>query len=219
MTADVAVLLSLTGASGAGKSTTLDAMAYALAALPVRCAEFDSAGVPPEIVGSTGADGTLWRQDGVEHWVRRAVAEQRTGRHLLLCGQVPAGELLAAPSAKLLDGIAVCLLHCSPEVRRERLIARGEDPDHLEAHLCFGEWFLGHMTDPTHMPEVIRIAEASGMQWERWQGWSSGDPRWHFEVIDTDSLTRQQTAERVLLWATKTLAGGGPCLSGTWWQH
>ena len=210
------MLLCVTGAIGAGKSSVLAAVALGLVSQPVTCAEFDSIGVPPEIIGSTGADGTLWRQDAVEHWVRRAVADQRAGRHLVLCGQVPVGELLAAPSAELLDGIAACLLHCSPEVRRDRLIARGEDPDHLEAHLAFGEWFLGHMTDPTHMPEVIRVAEATGMRWDRWQDWSSGDPRWRFEVIDTDFLTRQQTAERVLLWATKTLAGGGPCFSGDW---
>ncbi|MET0762013.1 MAG: hypothetical protein ABWZ63_06735, partial [Thermoleophilaceae bacterium] len=58
----------------------------------VSCVEFDSVGVPP------GAD-TAWRHGVVERWVRRAVEEQREGRHFVLCGQVPFGELLAAPSA------------------------------------------------------------------------------------------------------------------------
>lgn len=207
------MLLSVTGASGAGKSTALLALTRAFAREPLICVEFDSVGVPEEIVHSTGADGTSWRHQTIEHWVQRAVAEQRAGRDLVLCGQVPVGELLAVPSAELLDGIAACLLHCSPEVRRQRLIGRGEDLDMLEAHLSFGEWFYRHMTDPTHMPEVITVNGAIPMHWERWADWHAGDPRWLFEVIDTDTLTPEQTAERVLVWARETLSGHRPSLS------
>jgi hypothetical protein len=82
----------------------------------------------------------------------------------VLCGQVPPGELLAAPSAESLDGIAVCLLHCSPGVRRGRLVARREDPDTLDGHLSFGEWFLRHTSDPTYMPEVIRVEGSMAMR-------------------------------------------------------
>jgi hypothetical protein len=213
------VLLCVTGASGAGKSTVLDALVRALVSQPVTCAEFDSVGVPPEIVRSTGADGTIWRQNTIEQWTQRAVDEQRAGRHLLLCGQMPAGEILAAPSAELLDGIAACLLHCSPEVRRKRLIDRGEDPEMLEAHVAFGEWFLGHLTNPAHMPEVIVVRGATRMRWDRWQHWTAGDQRWRFEVINTDSLTHRQTAEAVLAWVTDVLAVRRPSLSGRWWQR
>jgi hypothetical protein len=212
-------MLLVTGASGAGKSTVLGGLARGLQTQPIRCAEFDSVAVPPRIVRSTGADGTVWRHNTVEHWVERAVKEQGCGRHLLLFGQVPVGELLAAPSAELLAGVAACVLYCSREVRRERLVARGEDPDMLEAHLAFGEWFLGHMTDPTHMPEVIRVDGATAaMRWERWQHWKHGDPRWRFEVIDADSLTLARTGELVLAWATRALAGRGGSLSGSWWR-
>ena len=207
------MLLSVTGASGVGKSTALVAVERALAGEPLVCAEFDSVGVPEEIVHSTGADGTTWRHQTIEHWVQRAVAERWGGRHLVLYGQVPVGELLAVPSARLLDGIAACLLHCSPEVRRQRLIGRGEDPDTLEAHLSFGEWFYRHMTDPTHMPEVITANATTPMHWERWADWQAGDPRWSFEVIDTDTLTPEQTAERVLVWSRETLSGHRPSLS------
>jgi hypothetical protein len=112
------MLLSLTGASGVGKSTALDAIAAAFEGQLVSCVEFDSLGVPP------GAD-TAWRHRVLERWVRRAVEQQREGRDLVLCGQVPVGELLAAPSPDALDGIAACLLHCAPEVRRERLLHAG----------------------------------------------------------------------------------------------
>jgi hypothetical protein len=205
------VLLSLTGASGAGKSMALDAMVAAFDGQRVSCVEFDSVGVPP------GAD-TAWRHGVLERWVRRAVEEQRKGRHFVLCGQVPVGELLAAPSADALDGIAACLLHCSPEVRRERLPARGEDPAALHDHLAFGEWFLRHTLDPTYRPDVIRVPGDGPMCWERWEDWKPGDARWAFEVIDTDSLSREQTAQRAVAWGRDTLAGRlrAP-LTGAWW--
>lgn len=214
------VLLLVTGASAAGKSTALSRVADQLKAQSITCFDFDSVGVPPEIVRSTGADGTIWRQNIVEQWVQRAFAEQRAGQHVLLFGQVPIGELLAAPSAERLDGIAVCLLHCSPEVRRKRLLGRGEDREMLGAHLAFGEWFLGHTTDPTHMPEVIVLDGAMPkMRWGRWQHWKAGDPRWRFEVLDTDALTREQAAARVLAWTTEALAGRRPSLCGDWWRE
>jgi hypothetical protein len=205
------VLLSLTGASGVGKSTALGAIAEAFEGRQVSCVEFDSVGVPP------GAD-TVWRHRVLARWVRRAAEEQREGRDFVLCGQVPVGELLAAPSADALDGIAACLLHCSPEVRRERLLARGEDSAALQDHLAFGEWFLRHTLDPTYRPDVIRVAGDVPMCWERWADWKPGDPRWAFEVIDTDALTREQTAQRAVAWARDALAGRLPTpLTGAWW--
>jgi hypothetical protein len=197
------VLLSVTGASGVGKSTALALLIREFAGEPVSCVEFDSIGVPAD------AD-TAWRHGALEQWVQRAVTEQGEGRHVLLCGQVPVGELLAVPSASRLDGIAACLLHCSSDVRRQRLVGRGEDPAGLQDHLAFGEWFHGHMTDPTHVPEVIRVSSSVPMRWERWSGWPPGDPRWSFEVVDTDALTQEQAARRVVMWARDVLCGRRP---------
>ncbi len=203
------MLLSVTGASGAGKSTTLAALAHAFEGQPVACVEFDSVGVPAD------AD-SAWRHGALEHWVQRAVADQRAGRHIILCGQVPMGELLAAPSANALDGIAVCLLHCSPEVRRARLIGRGANRDGLHNHLAFGEWFYGHALDPAHMPHVIRVASSVDMRWDRWHGWMADDARWSFEIIDTDALTREQVAARVVAWARAVLDRCLPILAAGW---
>lgn len=194
------MLLSVTGASGSGKSTVLPVLVKMLEAEAVVCVEFDSVGVP------SGAD-TSWRHGVTEQWVQRAVAQQRQGRHLLLCGQVPVGELLAAPSASRLDGVAACLLHCSPEVRRQRLIGSGKRPDSLDDHLAFGEWFIQHMTDPTHDPEVIRVPGVLPMRWDRWADWQQGDLRWSFEIIETDVLTPEDVAARVVAWARETLRG------------
>ena len=194
------MLLSLTGASGAGKSSALAYLKDVEWHGTVTCVEFDSIGVPP------GA-GTAWRHSAIEQWVQRALEEQAHGRHLLLCGQVPIGELLAAPSADQLEGIAVCVLHCSPEVREARLRERGEPEESLVHHVRFGEWFYRHTQDPTYAPEVIRAGSAVPMRWDRWAGWGRGDRRWAAHIIDTDLLSPEQVAQRVVDWTTGVLRG------------
>lgn len=59
-----------------------------------------------------------------EVWVRRTLEYQHRGIDVLLTGQSPLGEVLAVPSASLLDGIAVCLVDVADEVRRVRLDER-----------------------------------------------------------------------------------------------
>lgn len=199
------MLLLVTGASGSGKSTTLAALADRFPGDSMTCREFDSIGVP------AGAD-QAWRHAAVEHWVREAVGEQDERRHLILFGQVPVGELLAAPSADQLDGIGACLLHCSTVTRRDRLIARGMGEDELADHLAFGQWFHGHMTDPAYRPEVIMVATGVPMRWDRWSDWAARDRRWSFEIIDTDVLTPGQTADRVAGWISATVAGRVPTI-------
>lgn len=195
------MLFSLTGASGAGKSTVLAHLQHASWGAPVRCVEFDSIGVPD------GAD-TAWRHGAIEHWVQQALAAEAEGAHMLLCGQVPMGELLAAPSADRLTGIAVCLLHCSPEVRGERLLHRGEHPEAIVHHNRFGEWFRAHTLDPAHAPEVIRVDSAVPMVWSRWADARAGDPQWRAEIIDTDPLTPAQTAALVEEWVRGWISPG-----------
>lgn len=192
------MLLSLTGASGTGKSTVLAALSRVDWGRPVLCVEFDSIGVPE------GAD-TAWRHGAIEHWVRFAVEAQQEGNDVLLCGQVPPGELLAAPSADLLDGLAFCVLHCSPEVQEERLLRRGEPAEGLIHHLRFGAWFVQHARDPTHAPEVVRVNSSVPMAWERWERWEKGDPRWVSHIIDTDLFSRDQVADQVEAWVREVL--------------
>jgi len=187
------MLFSLTGASGAGKSTVLAFLARVEWGAAIRCVEFDSIGVPSD------AD-TAWRHGAIETWVQSALDAQDAGEHMLLCGQVPMGELLAAPSADRLEGIAVCMLDCSPEVRSERLLRRGEDPGSIVHHNRFGEWFRAHTLDPLHAPEVIIVDGGPAMRWERWADARRGDLSWQAEIIDTDDVTPEETAALVERW-------------------
>lgn len=173
----------------------------------MECVEFDSIGVP------AGAD-TSWRHAAIESWVQHALAAQHAGGDLLLCGQVPIGELLAAPSADRLEGIAVCLLHCSPAVREARLRQRGDPEETLIHHIRFGEWFRAHAQDPRHLPEVIRVESAVPMRWDRWAEWPTGDPRWAPRIIDTDALTVGETADIVEAWARVALRRRASPLAG-----
>jgi len=194
------MLLSVTGASGTGKSTVLEALRHVDFGAPVTCVEFDSIGVP------AGAD-TAWRHGAIERWVRVALDAQERGEHLLLFGQAAPGELLAAPSADLLDGIAICVLTTSPQVQEERLTGRGEPAESLVHHLRFGEWFRHHSEDPRHEPEVIRVDTTIPMAWSRWEGLPRDDPRWPVTVLNTDPLTPAGVADAVEEWARGNLAG------------
>ena len=104
------MFLLITGASGAGKSTVrLDVAPQFTDVL--EAAELAELGGEPQ--------WTLeWRHQAVERAVCRALAAQAAGRHFLLCGDpVPPGEVIAAPSADRLNGLAVCLLDVRPEVQ------------------------------------------------------------------------------------------------------
>jgi hypothetical protein len=118
-----AVLLLISGASGAGKSSVREAIA----------ADLEPAVTAVELrhLGAVPAPPTLeWRHRMAERAVRRAVELDGEGRHLLLAGDpVAPGEVLAARSAPMVD-IAICLLDVDEVSQRERRLGpdqnRGE---------------------------------------------------------------------------------------------
>jgi hypothetical protein len=112
------MLFLLFGSSAAGKTFALNALRDRVEDLAIH--DFDEIGVPP------GAD-TAWRQQANEKWVRRALEYQAARIDLLLAGQTPFGELLAAPSATRLEAISACLIDCDDDTRVERLQARGPE--------------------------------------------------------------------------------------------
>ena len=193
-----AVLFLLFGSSASGKTVAIDALRGRVAGVAVH--DFDEIGVP------SGAN-TAWRHRASEEWVRRALEYQARGLDVLLAGQTPLGELLATPSAPLLDAISACLLDCDDETRIARLRPRGpgwlaRSAGELEHYLSWAAWMRGHATDPAWRPDVIRHDETDQEMrwWERWEGWTAGDPRWRVLRIDTTQLSPEEVADALAAW-------------------
>jgi energy-coupling factor transporter ATP-binding protein EcfA2 len=160
------MFLLVTGASGAGKSTVRRAVARRLSP-EVECVELY------DVVAVTAVRGIVWRQRATEAVVQRALELQAQGRHLLLSGDpVAAGEVLAAPSAVGLDGVAACLLDVRPEAQAARLTHRGDNPSLLPHHQAFAEWMRGHARDPRHLPYVLSMNGWEAMRWGGGAPWT-----------------------------------------------
>ena len=175
-----AVLLLISGASGAGKSSVRQAIAAGLepAVTTVELRDLDAIPDTPTLA---------WRQRMAERAVLRATKLDDEGRHLLLAGDpVAPAEVLAAPSAPTVD-VAVCLLDIDEDCQRERLRRRGDPEELLPRHVAFADWLRHHARDPRHMPHVLTTGGWSGMQWSR----VTNTPRdqWRVSIIDSSSMT------------------------------
>jgi hypothetical protein len=145
------------------------------------------------------------RQRATESAVRLALELQTEGRHLLLSGDpVAAGEVVAAPSAARLDGIAACLLDVSAEAQATRLAARGDDPALLRDHQAFARWMRQHARDPNHDLHVLRTGGWDAMRWDRL---ASPDLRWRVETIDTTDRPAPEVSAEVISWCHRVLDG------------
>jgi hypothetical protein len=197
------VLFLLFGSSAAGKTFALHALRDRVPRLAIH--DFDEIGVPAD------AD-RAWRQRANEIWLRRALDYQAQGIDLLLAGQTPLGELLATPSAPLLDGISACLVDCDDETRIRRLRERGPEwwarsSGDLGDYLSWAAWMRGHAEDPRFMPEVIVSDDGlPEMGWDRWSELEAGDPRWRVRVIDTSALPVEEVAARLVEWIAEERA-------------
>jgi energy-coupling factor transporter ATP-binding protein EcfA2 len=199
------MFLLVSGASGAGKSTARRLVAGELEP-EVECVELHDVAPMPRV------PTLAWRQRATEAVACHALKLQEDGRHLLLAGDpVAAGEVLAAPSAERLDGIAVCLLDVARDPQAARLVARGDDPTLLVHHVAFAGWMREHATDPHHRPEVLQTDGWQQMRWERLRRLDETGS-WAMHVLDTSSLTPAAVATELLAWCRRALAGQAPSM-------
>ncbi|MFJ3205575.1 hypothetical protein [Streptomyces sp. NPDC086989] len=207
------MLFKLTGSSCSGKTTLANAVGERLEKAVVH--DFDELGVPE------GAD-RQWRNRMTEMWVRRALEYQDRGLDLLLTGQSPLGEVLAVPSAPLLDGIAVCLVDVSDEIRRRRLSHRDPgrwDPPAVDAFLGWADWHRKHARDPRYRPDVVTADSWPAMTWRRWTDWTADDRRWSTHLIDTTDQPITDSAAQIAQWVAEqreALRSGRLALSRGW---
>ncbi|WP_433788487.1 hypothetical protein [Actinoplanes sp. CA-252034] len=183
------MLLTVSGSSCSGKTTTVRACG------PVDGLvwhDFDEIGVP------SGAD-VVWRQRSLETWIRRALRYQADGLDMLLTGQSPLGEVVAAPSAAQLNGIAACLVDVDDEVRRQRLTQRDPgkwDAGAVDAFIGWARWQRAHAADRWHLPEAITAGGWERMRWDRW----TDLPGWAVTVIDTTGRPVEESAAELRRW-------------------
>lgn len=197
------MLFLLFGSSAAGKTVTLDALRGRVADLAIH--DFD------EIVVPAGAD-TAWRHRANEEWLRRALEYQEEGTDMLLAGQTPFGEVLAAPSASQQAAISACLIDCDDETRSARIQARGPEwcartGGKLQDYLNWAAWMRAHASYPSWRIDVIRHeGSESEMHWSRWAEWAAGDPRWHVRVIDTSAMPAEEVTTNLIEWINEERA-------------
>lgn len=191
------MLLVVTGSSCSGKTTLAEAVGVRVQGLAVH--DHDEIGVPED------AD-KQWRNRTTEQWICRALEYQERGLDLLLTGQSPLGEILASPSAPLLDGVAVCLVHVADDERRRRLDRRDDGrwpPAALDAFVGWASWHRGHAADPRYRPEVIVEGSWAEMVWDRWSAWSKEDRRWASHVLDTTGRPVAQSVDDLESWVAE----------------
>lgn len=164
------MFLLITGASGVGTSTARRLVQDTFARV-LDAAEL--ADVHPR----DGAPPARWAHEAVARTVEYALGAQRTRRHFLLGGDpVSPAEVLAAPSADALKGVAVCLLDASEDAHRRRLFLRGDAPEHMAEHVAHARWLRAHAVDRQR------------------------PPRWSTQIIDTSELRDYEVATRVSAW-------------------
>jgi hypothetical protein len=188
------VLLKLTGSSCSGKTVVAAGVAGQLDGVAVH--DFDEIGVPED------AD-TRWRQASTERWIVRALELQASGVDLLLTGQSPLGEVLASPSAPLLNGIAVCLVDVDDASRPQRLERRDPGQWSAQAKAAFvewGRWHRGHAADPQYRQRVLTEDGWVRMAWDRWRSWQRSDPRWRCHVLDTTGRSIADSVDGLRDW-------------------
>jgi hypothetical protein len=211
------VLFLLSGSSGSGKSTLLDLIESRVGNL-----ELHELG---ERAAEPWNGQPRWRSDLTEQWLREAVDLETAGRDLLVT-ELVLGEVLAAPSAVELDGIAACLVDCTDEERLRRIADRAPEEEY-DAHrlwdfVAWGVWLRFHHADPRFFAGPILGDADPAYRWKRWERWTAGDPRWRVFRLDTTGQTPQESAERLIGWIgeqRRQLESGTLPLSGRWWDQ
>jgi hypothetical protein len=206
----------LSGSSGSGKTTLARAISGRVPRLRVH-----ELGEIADEPWSRDRSTVWWRRDLTEKWLQLAIELDEGGEDLLLTEGV-LGEVLAAPSAERVSGIAACLVDCDDDERTRRIIARGElDSVELQHFVNWSVWLRGHAADPQYWAGPIRQDGDTTWHWHRWEQWRAEDPRWSVHRIDTTNEPIERSADRLVEWLDQQRglrAAGTLPLSGRWWD-
>ncbi len=118
-------LIFVTGASGSGKTSTLELLEKQTT-LNTKFCYFDSVGVPSmeEMIDKYGS-GDGWQKATTDHWVKKITSEYLPHASAILDGQIRLSFIKDVCDANNLTDYKVILFDCNDTVRTERLVRRG----------------------------------------------------------------------------------------------
>ncbi|HEX7977815.1 MAG TPA: hypothetical protein VF461_04390 [Gemmatimonadaceae bacterium] len=158
-------ILVVTGASGAGKTATVSALA-ALGRPGVQCFHFDSIGVPtPEAMERDHGGPEQWQAWATKQWLARLAALDESIRVAVLDAQTRPSTVFTAHGAGAGWNPHVVLFDCSPEVRAARLRGPRQQPELATPRMDSWAAYLRGQADALGLPVIettsLSIAEAT----------------------------------------------------------
>lgn len=124
-------IIFLTGASGAGKTTLVDALSHQLSDVKdVACLHFDSIGVPSEatMIKEFGS-GKNWQKSMTYQWIQRIAQDYRDRSVVIIEGQTEPTFIKDALNLYGVHTFTILLVHASHSVRHERLRLHRHQPE------------------------------------------------------------------------------------------
>lgn len=152
----MAAILVVTGASGAGKTASVESLAGR--ELPgVRCFHFDSIGVPdPAEMARAHGSGEGWQAAATEAWIARLAAED--AEVAVLDGQTRHSYVHAALGRAGNPPARIVLLDCGPEERMRRLSGPRGQPELASPHMIAWAAYLRGQADALGDPVIDTTA-------------------------------------------------------------
>ena len=129
-------LVFLTGASGSGKTSLLEAWRKAEPGDEFAFLHFDSMGVPSaaEMVRDFGS-GRGWQEHMTRHWVKTAVTTLGHKRRVVLEGQMDLAFVFGAVETWNVRRSKVVLVHCDASERHHRLLEHRHQGELVNAEM------------------------------------------------------------------------------------
>lgn len=137
------VVVFLTGASGAGKTTILDALNKQLSASSIACLHFDNIGVPTEqeMIAVYGS-GSEWQKAMTYHWIKKLLNDYQNKRLVILEGQVNLDFIVTAFEGFNFYQYKIVLAHCENITRHKRLHQDRNQPELINDNMDTWAKFL-----------------------------------------------------------------------------
>ncbi len=165
------MILVITGASGAGKTTLVEALERRR--IPgVGCFFFDRVGVPSheEMVRDFGSPQS-WQRKTAEYWLVRLQKNESKVKLAVLEGQVRPHEIQALAAQLNLEHFEIALVDCAPNTRNRRLCEARQQPELANPTMdCWAAYLRGQ-------------ADALALS-----------------ILDTTHKTVEESLEEMLLW-------------------